>query len=180
MEQSGALQRSGGSRMAPFGAGLSPWTASPIRRMFQDLDRMFDAMQRALVGNGLDGGADAWTPAIEARDTGQEFVVAVELPGVDPNDVEIEYKDDRLIIRGESQEEREQEGWLSRRSGAFFAQLPIPQGVDVDNARATYKHGMLSIRLPKVQAQQQDNVKRIPISSESSPGQAPSSRDRAA
>lgn len=180
-EQGGpAMQRGGGERLAPsgglmapfgglFGGGLSPWAGNPIRRMFQDLDRFFDVMQR---GTGGEGG-EMWMPAINVRDTDTEVVVEAEVPGVDPERIAVECTDDMLTIRGESEERREEEGWMTRRSGHFFARAPLPPGVDTEHAQATVRNGVLVIRLPKARAQEQENVRRIPVNAESM-------RDRAA
>jgi HSP20 family protein len=161
----------GGELMAPFGGGLfggglSPWAANPIRRMFQDLDRMFDGMQRAVSGGGLEAAGDSWVPALDVRDAEGEIIVDAEIPGVDPKDVQIECHDDLLVIQGQTEQRQEGERRFSRRSGSFFAQLPIPPGVDVDKARASHKHGIVSIHFPKVRGQQ-ENVKQIPITTES-------------
>ena len=116
---------------------------------------------------------------LEVEDTGNELVVTAELPGVDPNNVQIECRDDVLTLRGESEtEEGDSESYVS-----FYRQIHLPADVDVERAAASFKNGLLRIRFPK-RGSGEGNVKRIPISSESQPPPAASeareSKERAA
>jgi HSP20 family protein len=164
-ESTRALTRPGSVAMSwPRFSGLSPWAGSPLRWMFHDADRLFDAMQRTFWGG--ERGEGTWIPAIDVRDADNEIVIEAEIPGVDPDDVHVECREDSLIIRGQSEEQKTEERRTSRRSQNFYAQLPIPPGVDVDQARASHRHGILTIHLPKVRGQHGEQVKRIPIHTE--------------
>jgi HSP20 family protein len=174
-----APARRGGreTAMSPFGEAWGWGPMTPFRRLFADFDRLFEEMQRSVFGGRgplgagpsplaqTAGGFD-WSPSIEIRDAGREMVVAAELPGVDPKDVQIECTDDGLVIRGETRREetREEEGvWRSeRRYGSFYRQIPLPEGVDLDKAKADFRNGLLTVRLPKPETAQQ-RVRRIPI-----------------
>ena len=164
------------------GWGWGPMT--PFRRLFDDFDRLFEDMQRSVFGGRgpLVAGPSAlaegrggfgWSPSIEIRDAGGEMVVAAELPGVDPKNVQIECTDDGLVIRGETRREEthEEEGvWRSeRRYGSFYRQIPLPEGIDLDKAKADFRNGLLTIRLPKPETAQQ-RVRRIPIAGSEPPG----------
>jgi HSP20 family protein len=133
--------------------------------VFEDMERMLESMQRSFFG-GMMGFGGRWIPALDVRDAGQEIVIEAELPGIDPKDVQVECRGDVLVIRGQGEQRREDERAVVRRSGSFLRQIPIPPGVDLERARASSRHGMLTIRLPKT-ADAREPVKRIPISIES-------------
>lgn len=91
--------------------------------------------------------------SLDVIETGNEFVVKAAIPGVDPKDVDISIDDDVLTIRGsfEKNEEQKEETYIRRelRWGNFQRQLRLPPLVDVENAQATFEHGMLKLTLPK-------------------------------
>lgn len=125
-------------RWDPFGEAL---------RMQREMDRVFarlGASERADV---------AWMPKIDVKRTGDDVTVHAELPGIDPDQVEIELTDNVLTIKGERtvEEEKEDEGWLIRESsyGSFERSLTIPEGVDPAAITATYKDGILEVHVPK-------------------------------
>jgi HSP20 family protein len=160
-----------GSWLTPFAGELSPWEPSGFRRFFEDFDRMFDQMRRQFlggeggdVGQGRPGRAEEMgrMARVEVEDTPTELVVNAELPGLEPDDVHIECADDVLTIRGEKRDERKAEGSTFRSERRFFRQIPVPGGCDVEKANASFRNGLLQIRLPKTT----QNVKQIPISRE--------------
>jgi len=94
-------------------------------------------------------------PAVDIEDRADEVVVSAELPGLDKKDFEVEVEADRLILRGEkkaSKEKREGNYYYSETSyGAFHRVIPLPAEVDRDKAEAAYKHGVLTVTLPKTE-----------------------------
>jgi HSP20 family protein len=97
----------------------------------------------------------AWAPPLDVYETKDDLVVAVELPGVREKDVQLSLVGDTLSLRGLRQPDADvrEENYhrIERWSGPFerHVQLPIP--VQVDRVRASYRDGMLEIRLPKVE-----------------------------
>jgi HSP20 family protein len=95
-----------------------------------------------------------WTPPIDVYETRDDLVVAVELPGVREKDIHLSMTGDVLSLRGErgiAAEAREESYHrIERWSGTFerHVQLPIP--VQADRIRASYRDGVLEIRLPKL------------------------------
>jgi HSP20 family protein len=161
------LERAGGGGLTPYlGGGLWPWYGLPFRRMFEDMDRMFETMQRGFFSGPADLGFGHWMPSVDMRETDDAVVVEVELPGIDPEDVKVECHDDVLIIRGQTEERHEERGMSSRRAGAFVRRIPIPPGVDVNKAEASCKNGILAIRFPRTH-RRAENVRQIPITTES-------------
>jgi len=79
-----------------------------------------------------------------------------------------------LTIRGETQMEEETDDARIERYFSFFRQVELPDGVDVEQAEASYRNGMLSIRFPK--RAQRENVRQIPISTQSGATQSGSAQ----
>lgn len=94
------------------------------------------------------------------------LVVRVEVPGLDKSDLDVEVRDDALVVSGEKRFEREQtEGrWrvMQCAYGSFRRVVPLPVPVKADAARASYKNGVLRVELPKVVAGKPKSVS-IPV-----------------
>ncbi len=94
----------------------------------------------------------------------REIVVRLEAPGLDKDNFELAVEGMTLRISGEKAHEREENAahyYLRERAyGRFERTLPLPEEVDVNRARANYKNGVLTVRLPKVRAA---NVRRITV-----------------
>ncbi len=92
-------------------------------------------------------------PAVDIVDRAEDVLVKAELPGLDKSDFTIEVESDRMILRGEKKAEKEQkEGTCLIREahyGSFYRAIPLPATIDRDKAEATYKHGVLTVTLPK-------------------------------
>jgi len=98
----------------------------------------------------------AWTPAMDVQESADGYTVKASLPGVKPEDVNIQYKQGVLSISGSTSDEqtREQGSFhiRERRSGRFSRTLSLPDVVDADRAKATFEHGVLELRMPKAEA----------------------------
>jgi HSP20 family protein len=100
----------------------------------------------------------------EFRD-GEDYVIRAELPGIDPDkDVELTVSDGMLNIQAERREEehKEDKGYRRReiRYGSFSRSLPLPGGVKESDVSASYKDGILEIRIPTPK----ESTTRVPIS----------------
>ncbi|GBD45015.1 Spore protein SP21 [bacterium HR40] len=131
-------------------AGEDPFTA--IRR---EMDRLFDEMTKSFGLPRTITGEPVLAPRVDVKETEDAIVVQAELPGVEEKDVEIEYADGVLTIRGEKKLEREEEekdkGYylMERRYGAFLRRLAMPVEVDENRIEASFDKGVLTITLPK-------------------------------
>ena len=109
-------------------------------------------------------GSAAWLPALDVIEGEKEFTVRVELPGVDPKDLQITVQDNVLTLSGEKKFAREEKGKAYTRTecayGAFQRTLTLPEGVDADKVSAEGANGVLEIRIPKPEAA---TPKRIPV-----------------
>jgi HSP20 family protein len=138
-------------RMSPF---------SLMGRMMEEMDRVLP--DEAASGNG---GRIAWIPAIEVTRHNGHCSIRAELPGLKPEDVKIEVTPDSLILEGERKFESEDEKngvyRTERRYGHFYRSVPLPDGADVEHARAKFENGVLEITLP-IQERASDR-RQIPI-----------------
>jgi HSP20 family protein len=156
---------------SPYGLGSEAdwWGGSPfqmMRRMQEEMDRAFGSFF------GLPGSAagaqriDNWSPSVDLYETDKEIVVKAEVPGVEPEDVEVYCTEDALVLRGETRREEErQEGGthrVERRYGRFERQIPLPPGAMPDQAQANFRNGVLELRIPKSEEARQ-RMRRIPI-----------------
>jgi HSP20 family protein len=124
-----------------------------MRRLQDDFDRLFGGFG---AGHGWAPIAERqrmdWTPAIEAFQRGNEFVVRADVPGLSREDLTVEVGDDALTIRGERKydHEEEREGiYRSERSyGSFYRVIPLPEGAMADEAKANFKDGVLEVVIP--------------------------------
>src|SRR5947199_4951281 len=126
----------------------------------ESMDKLFeDFFTRRPRGEA----ATAWQPAVEMFETDSDIVVRAELPGIDPKHVEITVTDDTLTLKGEAKTEHEDRSrnYVRRelRYGSFIRTLALPDGVKGDQAKASYKNGILEIRLPKSERATAKSVK---------------------
>ena len=132
-------------------------TGSPIFGLRREIDRLYeDTFAR-------DG--SSFTPAVDIKENDKEIRLDLELPGLNPEDVEITAENGMLTIRGEKRAERK-EGEESRYQvverayGTFMRTFQLPPGVDADQVEAEFNNGILSIHIPKAALPQ---PKRIEI-----------------
>jgi HSP20 family protein len=132
------------------GAAEDPFTA-----MRREMDRLFDEMTRGFGLPRTATGEPVLAPRVDVRETEDAIVVQAELPGVDEKDVEIEFADGVLTIRGEkklerTEEEKEKGYYLMERSyGAFLRRIPMPVEIDENAIEASFEKGVLTVTLPK-------------------------------
>ncbi len=135
-----------------------------LREMQRSLDRLFDELtgQRPLRRREPREPV-VWEPAVEVFETDQEVVVRAELPGVDPKNVNVTVQDNTVTIEAEAKEEQEERGrnYLRRelRYGQFSRTLALPTEVKAEEARATYRNGLLELRVPKSERAKPKQVK---------------------
>jgi HSP20 family protein len=129
-----------------------------VRRFAEQMDRVFEDFRRdwSLLSRGempwKGGRESAWLPAIEVYERGGKLVVRAELPGLEQKDVKVEVRDDAIAIQGEKRQEREEKSkgfYRSERSyGSFYREIPLPEGADAEQAKASFKNGVLEVTLP--------------------------------
>jgi HSP20 family protein len=120
---------------------------SLFRRMTEELDRI-----TTNEGNGRGNEQSSWMPAIEVEQREGKYLIRAELPGLKPDDVNVEVTDDAVVISGERKEERDVERGgvhvTERRYGQFYRSIPLPDGAQTDQVRARFENGVLEITVP--------------------------------
>lgn len=124
---------------------------------------MEDLMERFL-GNGGDWGK--FMPSVNVSETDSAYTISAELPGLKPDEVNVELKDGNLWIAGNKKEETEEKGKtyhrVERRHGEFRRMVQLPTAVDDSKVDAKFENGVLTIHVPKAKEAQ---AKRIEIKS---------------
>jgi HSP20 family protein len=135
-------------------ADMSQWNPLQDLMVLQDrMNRLFeDATQRrsqadASVGHEFER-AD-WTPAADIYEGESGYVIALDLPGIDREALQIDIDDDRLIIRSTRVIAEPTQHRTERPRGKFLRTFSVPGSVDQGKIDAEYKDGVLQIRLPK-------------------------------
>lgn len=120
------------------------------QELFPLLSAWSDAQSQTQPLEGL-----GWIPKVDIKEEDKEFVVYADIPGVNPNEIEIEMEGNSLIIKGERKSEKEEKGKGYYRSecttGKFYRQFTLPESVDSAKIHAVSKHGVLTIHLPKAE-----------------------------
>ena len=134
------------------------WNASPLRafqRMTDEMDRMFEDFGFGRRGAGLpwrQTGAQLWAPEVEVFQKNNELTIRADLPGLKREDVTVDITDQEVTIEGERKHEREEEreGYYrsERGYGGFCRVISLPEGAITDQAKATFKNGVLEITMP--------------------------------
>ncbi len=108
---------------------------------------------------------EAWAPKVDIKEEEKEFVVFADIPGVDPNDIDIEMDGNTLTVKGERKSDKEEKSKnyyrLERTTGKFYRQFTLPESVDSAKISAKTKNGVLAIHLPK--AEEGKNYRKITI-----------------
>jgi HSP20 family protein len=119
---------------------------------------------------GLPGGP--WSPQVEMFERDGELVLRADLPGLSKDDVNVELADNALTIEGERRAERKEkrEGFYSseRSYGKFYRRMPLPQGVNTEDARASFRDGVLEVTMPAPKAETK-TARKLEISGEAQP-----------
>lgn len=155
---------------------------SPFDRLRGEIDRLFDdfrmAPWRSAFRSGIFDAEPSWrpdwrpdtsfgkVPPVDIAETAQGYEITAELPGMDEKTVEVKFVNGTLTIKGEKADEREEKDesyYLRERNyGSFQRAFRVPDGVDPDKVEASFRNGVLTIKLPKTM-QAQKTPKRIEI-----------------
>lgn len=131
----------------------SPWMG--LADMKAELERvMAEAARKGRAPSAMSEKAYFWAPAADVLETQDAFVITVELPGVEREDVAVEVKTRTLWVYGERRFVKVCEGEgvyhsLERSYGPFARRFALPKGVDRAEVSAVFKNGILEITLPK-------------------------------
>lgn len=145
------------------GTDLTRALQSDINRAFDEFWRSFDLPAPFRGDLDLLGGNE---PRIDVRQNDKEIDIEAELPGMDEGDIDVEVAEGALVIRGDKEAEHEErdQGYVRRERvfGHIERVVPLPEGLDVDHAKATFKNGVLTVAIPRT-AEAQAAAKHIDV-----------------
>jgi len=147
-----SLRREMDRRFDDFGSGF--WRTPARRRLF-DVEPLW---RREFTFGTM--------PAVDVVDKEKAYEITAELPGMEEKNVEVQFSDGVLTIKGEKQEakeEKQKDYFMSeRRYGSFRRSFQVPEGVDAEKIEANFKNGVLSVTLRK-SPEAQRKEKKIPV-----------------
>jgi HSP20 family protein len=127
---------------------------SDLPSLIAEMDEMMKKMWFDFPFHNLEKDMDiGWSPRIDVSETDNALEIVADLPGLEKQDISASLEDDLLIIKGERKSEKESEEkrfhTIERTSGSFYRALRLPLEVEKDRIEATFKDGVLTLRLPK-------------------------------
>ena len=155
------------ARQGQQGGSVTPFRPlAEIARWEREMDRMFANFFGGRTPFGsqeISQRLGIREPAVDIYEEGDDIMVKAEMPGVDQNDIDVTVTDNVLVLRGEKQKEEEaNEGEYYRSErvyGSFVRSIPLPPEVDAQKANASFKNGVLEIRIPKAEEAKKRQIK---------------------
>jgi len=160
----------------------SPWQV--MRRMQEDMDRVFNQFfspspwtgQGAQAGTHTAGGLQTWAPNVDVSQNEKEWCIEADLPGVNKDDIDVQVRDNHLILRAEMRKSEQEEpgggdgpqqgqrqyARRERRYGYFERVIPLPKNVDEEAIGCDFRNGVLTVHIPR-SAKDQPGARRIPV-----------------
>ena len=140
-----------------FGSRSTAKGEHSVLSLQDEMNRLFDSFFTGfptISRKGPLSGTESFRPDIDIVDKEQEILVSAELPGLESGDVDITLHDNSLVIQGEKRVEEEHDDkdrghYVERSYGSFRRVIPLHAEVDEDGVKASFKKGVLKIRLPK-------------------------------
>lgn len=126
-----------------------PWnTMDQLRR---EMGRIFDRQSSTEEGSNI--ATSDWIPAVDIQETEKEFILHADIPGVEPEKIDVHMEDGMLTIKGERESESTEEGKnfkrVERLRGSFYRRFSLPDTANADKISAKSNHGVLEITIPK-------------------------------
>ena len=150
------------ARREPFSTFAGPF--GMLERFADEMDRVFDDFglgrswltpgrsRNWLTGKLGSSGERLWTPEVEVYQRSNELVVRADLPGIKRDDIKVDITENAITIQGERRQEQETErGGVYRAEhtyGSFYRSIPLPDGAMTDQAKASFKDGVLEVTMP--------------------------------
>lgn len=135
-------------------------TKNPIQQrlsLLNDMEKhLFDSnfwRPFDLLGDEIQRTLQHWTPKTDIVETETALTITANIPGVKPEDVQVEVDNHALIIKGKTEEQKEEKGktWyrMERESGELYRRFELPDNVDIETLNARIEHGTLTITIQK-------------------------------
>jgi len=121
---------------------------------FREMMNVQDQLNRTF-GSFFGERKTSWLPSVDVYDDKEEVVLKADLPGVRPDDVDVEIDENVLTVRGQRSSDHntdpERFFRIERPTGSFERSIALPQGVRTDNVQAAFEDGILTVRVPKAE-----------------------------
>jgi HSP20 family protein len=153
------------SPFRPGGPAERGYGEDPFMSLHREMNRLFDDVFRGSLigsrGGAGQGGSHFVQAHMDVSETENEVRICAELPGVSQDNVDVTLDDDVLTIRGEKKLERKDEKenyhFVERSYGTFQRSLRLPFAVEPEQVKAEFNNGVLTVTVPKTQAQQRSH-----------------------
>lgn len=134
--------------LIPFGRGV----LEPFGLLRGEMAELFERLMAEVPEEEMRRAGIDWAPRVDVEEGPKGLLVRVDLPGVEPGNVELSVADGMLVIKGERKEESEKaERNVHRKErfvGRFYRAIPLPAGADPEKITATSSHGVISVSVP--------------------------------
>jgi len=131
-----------------------PW--SMLNQLRREMDRMFEPGVEGEENSAI--ATSDWIPAVDIKETKDAFELHVDVPGVDPKDIDVHMENGILTIKGERESEKkeEKEGYqrVERQYGSFYRRFSLPDTADAEKIAAKCKNGVLDVTILEKEAEQ--------------------------
>ncbi len=140
----------------------------PFYSLQREMNNLFDNFFRgfSVAPRGFATGIAEFTPSVDVKENDKEFIIKAELPGVEEKDIDVTVTNDSVTIKGEKKEEKEDKDknyyYMERSYGSFSRVIPLQTEIESGKAQASFKNGVLDIKIPKNQKAKEKEVK-VPI-----------------
>lgn len=138
----------------------------PFYSLQRDMNNLFDNFFRGFEMTPRDnacGVVGSFMPSIDVKESEKEFIIKAELPGVEEKDIDVTVTNDAVTIKGEKKEEKEDKDknyyYMERSYGSFCRVIPLDAGIESGKAQASFKNGILDIKIPKNQSARASGTK---------------------
>jgi len=125
---------------------------------------LLNQLQRELERGTVEGSTATaeWAPTVDIKEEAERFLIHADIPGVNPEEIDVSMEDGVLTIKGEkkTEAETEKEGYkrVERTYGSFYRRFSLPDTANPDAISAASKHGVLEIVIPKREAVQPKKI----------------------
>jgi len=142
-------------------ANYDPWhqlindNHGVLGRLRNHLNQMFDQDMSLFTDEGTNIMTSNWSPSVDIKEENDKYIFIADIPGVDPNRIEVTAENGTLIIKGEREEEKKEEKKdykrVERSWGSFYRRFNLPADVNTDEIVAKSRNGVLELTLPKTE-----------------------------
>lgn len=124
--------------------------------VFDEMERMMESMRRSVGGAAFDSNVSTGTD-------GDDYVVVVDMPGFEAEEIDLRFEDGSLHLDAHHEDSTESEMGSMSRSRRVSEHVRVPAEVDEDGISASYRNGVLEVRLPLIEPHDEDESHRIDI-----------------